>query len=156
MTNNYLLEKIENFSEKNQEHPNNTSRIASLQKTFEKIMTSYNVASEPSFNPKLMKVHYLLALLYKKEGNEDYAKYHFNRAGSELNVGIIEEKQRRNNAYFVEGDTTFFDRQDARLKQLEFYEKKLNGVARKVYLDDLEGAVRDNFRVSTITILKSN
>jgi hypothetical protein len=130
-------------------YTSNPSRVAFLEKTVKKLTPQYMDVNNPSFNPKLMQAHYLLALQHKKDGDNSLAEQHFKEANHELNAGLLKEKQKRDNTYFLPSKgTNSFRAQDERLKQLEFYEKKVNAVANEIYSNDLVGFLTATCRLT--------
>lgn len=137
----------------------NTQRlIQKLEGVVRERTPQYVSLSNPQYDKKLMKAHYLLARIYGKEGNTKQAHSHFREAEHEfLNMCRIEIQQPE---YFTSGKEGFqrFREQKRIIKRrLEYCQHKLFEIADKIGYDTiglLWAQTSDNQKSNLAEIIK--
>ena len=96
----------------------------------------YVSISNPQFDEKLLKAHYLLAKLYARNKNTTQARAHLKHAEYEFsNMCQVRTMQKEYISGGLEGFRKFREQERQTEKELEFYKNKLLGIAQKIGYD---------------------
>jgi len=132
MNQNLTIEQMEALLKE----PAKPSRIQMLEGVVKARTPQYISLSNPQFDEKLLKAHYLLARLYAREGDLTQAQAHFKDAENEFfNMCQVRTQQPKYISGGLEGFRKVREQERQTEKELEGYRSRLFGVADKMGYD---------------------